>query len=974
MKTKTKIYLIALLALLFAPVAAAMVSDWSAPACDRNLVKSTRTDGTKTEYAITQCPAGETCSGGQCQPAPQAITYSNNPFAIASKASSPSQVSASSLVTIQSLKEDKSCRTSTTSYSLDGTNYMLKQDFIMGGTTIDQIDIYLSKSGSPSSWLVVQLTNSYGSQLWSTQLSPSQVSGGWVSMSVPHVHVNPGGYYQIRLQDCYGSSTNHYNWGFWQGGTCSGAAERRTQSSGCSDTGGQSLSGDFNYVIYTDGCVDNDMDGYNAWNAADCPGGNDCNDNNAGIHPGAAEICGNGIDEDCSGADLACQCTAGWKCYSSTSKAYQNTDCSWSSVQSCGTGYHCSIGTCVADAPVCSNQCGSGQNQCSSSSAYQSCAQNASGCWMWSSAVSCPSGQTCSGGICAAACTNQCTSGQRQCSGASAYQTCVQQGSCWVWSSATSCGAGQTCSNGNCVSTPPVCNNQCTSGQKQCSGTSAFQSCVQNSSGCWMWSSAAGCPSGQTCSAGNCVVNPPVCNNQCTSGQKVCDGLNTYKTCAQNSSGCWMWSSAAGCSGSQLCSNGDCMAPACSKNSDCGNDGWVIGSASCGSEGNLHQLWRTETCNNPGTLSASCSHADSDRVYQNCEAPTYTNYQFSCGNEGTYNDLGQWVSKPFLALTRDKITPGCSNMQCTTTTVPEQTWKKGCAWMLGGCGVDNFAKKGTCNNFWWTESYSYDSNGAVTGGTPNPDTAPTLILWTIAAPETRIAGLGYVGLLKVIDSMRIELAILEQGGKDISFATQLLANAEAALSTGNMQAAIKLIEQAFIELNRLRGSPLPSEFYLKFAPALIPVMSSGQTLATSLNVNPSSTNCQSLDSNVNCNMASNGAISVSIQQADLALTDFRVYYPASPKVGSTTTFKFTVRNNGPSNINSIYWTLDTGESKIDTANSIDIPAGQSTDGYAEYTYKSAGSKHMQLVIDPTNHIIESNENNNQLDLYTTVVS
>ncbi len=32
----------------------------------------------------------------------------------------------------------------------------------------------------------------------------------------------------------------------------------------------------------------------------------DCNDGNAAIFPGATEVCGDGIDQDCSGADLAC--------------------------------------------------------------------------------------------------------------------------------------------------------------------------------------------------------------------------------------------------------------------------------------------------------------------------------------------------------------------------------------------------------------------------------------------------------------------------------------------------------------------------------------------------------------------------------------------------------------------------------------------------------------------------------------------
>jgi hypothetical protein len=85
-----------------------------------------------------------------------------------------------------------------------------------------------------------------------------------------------------------------------------------TDAFGCASSASKATTVLTNSVYFRD--FDGDGYGNEAISAISCTGApagyvadkTDCNDNNINVHPGATEVCGDGIDNDCSGGDLVC--------------------------------------------------------------------------------------------------------------------------------------------------------------------------------------------------------------------------------------------------------------------------------------------------------------------------------------------------------------------------------------------------------------------------------------------------------------------------------------------------------------------------------------------------------------------------------------------------------------------------------------------------------------------------------------------
>lgn len=182
----------------------------------------------------------------------------------------------------------------------------------------------------------------------------------------------------------------------------------------------------------------------------------------------------------------------------------------WGSIQTCSTGEQCQQGMCKKDTRTCTDQCSVGATQCSGAS-IQYCIVGPQKCRIWSGATKCPSKEVCRSNRCQAegTCQDLCQDGQKRCKG-SRVQTCQRMSSgCLDWGPELPCPATLQCHNGIC-SSGQGCKDECTEGTKRCSGEHV-QTCVKETT-CTKWKTASTCSTNQTCSVSSgqplCICKP----------------------------------------------------------------------------------------------------------------------------------------------------------------------------------------------------------------------------------------------------------------------------------------------------------------------------------------------------------------------------------------------------------------------------------------------------------------------------------
>jgi hypothetical protein len=376
----------------------------------------------------------------------------------------------------------------------------------------------------------------------------------------------------------------------------------------------------------------------------------------------------------------------------------------------------------------------------------------------------------------------------------------------------------------------------------------------------------------------------------------------------------------------------------CSSASDCGTNGWVGNDYCNGTE--IWGTYRTWTCNNPGTASASCSHADAVQMKQECAEACANNTCVSvacwsdrdCGNDSVSGDKFCQGSDIMQMLTKYECrNSGTGSSYCEQ--VEEALLVKECRHRchMGVC-VEPAVK---CN-----VNSDCGDNGAVAEYCSGNDVWQSYRTWACMNPGANNAYCRYsdaAQLVQVCGSGCVN-------GKCIT--TECSSDSDCG-------------EDGWVK------SPYCNEndVYQKYR------------TWNCLNPGTASSSCEYADSSQlkeSCNSCSGGlCVEGNEQSDDIEISNF-IRQTRTPRAGSTVTLAFTIQNNGNSPVGNLQWTLDTGAGTTIISSVGELGAGEKQIIMRQVVYPSAGTYNASAAVDPDNKIAESDEENNEANVSVVV--
>lgn len=207
----------------------------------------------------------------------------------------------------------------------------------------------------------------------------------------------------------------------------------------------------------------------------------------------------------------------------------------WSLATRCDSGECADSETCAACVDGCPSD---GETECSGG-LLRTCELAEDGCLAWSAPAACLF-DSCADSRSCATCEDTCPAdGATECEGDS-LRTCeLASNGCLAWSATTACVEG-FCADatrcGTCAHTCPV------DGAIECT-TGHTRTCVADVHGCRGWTGSTPCAEGFCADATRCGT----CDDRCPSaGTRSCEA-GALRTCQADANGCLDWSAAAAC-------------------------------------------------------------------------------------------------------------------------------------------------------------------------------------------------------------------------------------------------------------------------------------------------------------------------------------------------------------------------------------------------------------------------------------------